>query len=249
MKKLSFLVIILLASCAPSASSIATAIVQTQAAAEATQAAAATATPTVTSTSTPTVTPTMTSTPDMRVIEGNPYNFLLKQIDFPAEGRYYLPNQGWIHENTNSEVILNRGVEEGKQYVNRTGRIDGWWEDYARGTIGAQLPEEIWCGVYFFNTKDGAVLALHEYMDPTVTDPTAGFKKVENSFLLGDLTNYYEKIDINKNRVWRDVYFTYYNVVVDIEAYGIDADVSWDVVTTLAGKVLAKLQAAPLTNP
>lgn len=249
MKKLSFLVIILLASCAPSASSVATAIVKTQVAAEATQAAAATSTPTFAPTSTPTVTPTITPTPDLRVIRGDPYDYLLKQIDFPKEGKYYLPNETWLGGSPNEQRIAERGIEKGKDYVVSTGRIFGWWIDYLRGTIAAPLPEEIYCDIGFFETAAGALLAETKYNYPTTISPEAGWVIKDLPIKIGDYTVIAEIIDNNKNRVWREIIFTYRNVSVLVLGYGMDSDVRWEFIQSLAEIELAKLQSAPLTSP
>jgi hypothetical protein len=239
MKKILFVLVILLSACAPSASAVATAISNTQIAYEQTQAAAAT--PTATPTSTPTITPT----PDIRIIEGDPYDFLLKQVDFPKEGKYYLPDESWVHGNPNAEIIAAWGMEEGKEYVDSTGRIMGFWADYARGTIAAALPEEIYSQVVFFETIAGSQLAITEFYGPR----TPEYLEKDCPSHIGDLTFCYEQIENSRNRVLRKIYFSYRNATGEILGYGIDSDVQWELLFNLAKIILAKLQTAPLTIP
>jgi hypothetical protein len=249
MKKFVFLLIIFLTSCAPSVSAVATAIAQTQAAAVQTQAAAETETPTETPTNTPTVTPTVTPTPDIRVIRGDPYDYLLKQIDLPKEGKYFLPNETWLGGSPNEQRIAERGIEKGKDYVVSTGRIFGWWIDYLRGTIAAPLPEEIYCDIGFFETAAGALLAETKYNYPTILSPEANWEIKDLPINIGDYTVVAEIVDNNINRVWREIIFTYRNVSVLVLGYGMESDVQWEFVQSLAEMELAKLQAAPLTLP
>ncbi len=239
---LLLIVTLIFASCVPSASAISTAIMQTQV-------AASTSTPTSTPTITPTSTSTITPTPDLRIIEGDPFDFQIKQTDLPLEGKYYIPDETWLHGSPNQEIIAGRGIEKGKEYVESTGRIMGFWVDHLRGTIAAALPEEVYCDIAFFKTSAGALLAETKYNYPTVLSPEAGWVIKDLPNQIGDFTVASEIVDNSKNRVWRQISFAFRNVTVNVLGYGMDSDVQWDFLESLARIELAKLQEAPLSLP
>lgn len=71
---------------------------------------------------TPEPTPSHTPTPDVRIITGDPEDYILQKDDLPD--KYILP-QGWSSPHLNSEILSARGVEDGKAYLEATGRIGG----------------------------------------------------------------------------------------------------------------------------
>jgi len=103
--------------------------------------------PTTVPTTVPTVAPSITPTPDLRIVDTDPQMFILKQVDFPKAGLYYLPNETWIGKDTNDQIIVEWGVNKGQDYVTNTGRIGGWWDAYNRGTLAVKMPKELSCDV------------------------------------------------------------------------------------------------------
>jgi len=263
MKKLCLLIVlisILLSGCSaqPSENQIQTAIAQTQAAnptatVTATNVPTLTATPTETATPTlvPTDTPTPTATPDLRIITMDPQKFLLTKSDLPKEGLYFVPNERWMSISTNEEIISGWTVEEGRDYVITTGREIGWWVAFARGTRAVAMPEEIYCQVVRYKTKEGALLSLTKYGVEN-RDTSGLLKIVETEMDLGDFNVSYITKKITSGgdyQVAYDIYFSYHNFIVNVEGYGLEKDVSHEFIEDLARKVLAKLEAANLEEP
>ena len=217
-----------------------------------------TSTPTLTPTSTstptqtPTSTPTMTATPDMRIIDVDPQKLLCTDKDLPIEGKYYIPNEGWMSINTNNEVISMWGVEKGREYVIQTGRVTGWWVARKRDYKGVRLPEEIDCGVYTFKTAQGAQLAMTEFNSVKTQKGTNG-KYVDKIMLLGDknLVTVFHNVDSggNKNTEY-EIYFTYRNLMISVIGYSQrEDDVSHDVIEAIARKMLDRIAALPVVSP
>ena len=142
MKRFTLVAIIGLVLCAcssqPSENAVQTAIALTDVAKPSetfTTVPTDTSTPSPTSTDIPTDTPTpkptltseptdtLTPTPDLRIIEGDAEDYILQKTDLPH--RYILRSgDSTPHENT--EILSARGIEDGKAYLEATGRIKGW---------------------------------------------------------------------------------------------------------------------------
>lgn len=257
---------VLITACQPSPLQIQKAIEQTQAVgisltasafptATSTATLTPTITPTETQTSTPTptftFTPTITPTPDLRIIDIDPQKFLLKSSDLPEDGKYYIPASDWMDINTNEEVISTRGVEKGRDYVIRTGRVTGWWVEFLRDTRTVQMPEDVSVFVGQFKTASGAQLALSKY-NSVETYPGKGYKYKTYPMGLGDQFNWLiqEKTTSGGDKkIYLELGFTYRNYMVIIGSYGFEKDVSYDFNILQGKKVLNKLQAAALEYP
>ena len=257
--------VMVFSACSPSQAAVQTAIAQTMAAnptaiptSTDTPSPVPTNTPTVTLTytitpsQTPTVTFTTTPTPDVRIIDSDPRKFLLAQEDLPKEGLYYIPGPDWTSINTNEEVISNRGIEKGREYVINTGRVTGWWLGYNRGTLAVKMPKEIYSGVYLFKTARGAQLAMTKY-NSLESNPTQPYIYIKRKMDLGDANTTYAfyKIDAGgqKNTDYF-IDFTYRNVWVSVDGFDYKEDyVPPELIENLARAIHKKLQDAPLTNP
>jgi hypothetical protein len=237
--------------CSPSAQLVQTAIAQT-AESKPTSTIEIISSSTPEPTRTPTEEPTVAPTPDLRIIDTDPQKLLCQKEDLPKEGKYYIPDSTWMSINTNEEVISNRGVEEGRQYVTDTGRVTGWWADRLRGTRAVILPDEIMCGVYMFKTNEGALKALNTY-NSLETDHDNNWKYLPDSKTLGVENNiivlYKTDSGGDKNTSY-DLEFVYKNMMGQVFAYSKkDTDISPEVIEEIAAKMLAKLKAEPLVNP
>jgi len=207
--------------------------------------------PTETSTPDPTSTPTETPspTPDLRVIDADPYTFLLKAEDLPKDAYYYLPNSEWISPHRNSEVVGGWGVDEGRAYLAATGRIDGWWVSYERGTRTVIAPEEVYDNPVLFRTTAGAKLVLTQYS--TCSDPDTKYIPVQTDLKIGDMTNvcmYREMQSSGENRVDLLIEFSYRNVYHTVSGWGWEDEVQLDYVAAVARTLLAKLEVMPLSD-
>lgn len=207
--------------------------------------AAATFTPLSTATSTTAPSPT----PDTRVINIDPYQFLLTRDMLPKEGKYYLPASDWISPHRNSEVVSGWGVEAGRTYLAKTGRVDGWFVYYERGTIKFLGPEEVYDNVVLYKTSEGAFLVMTEFS--TCAKGEAGFVLQETDLQIGDLTNVcilHEMQSSGVNREWYRIEFSYRNYYHTIEIYGWEYEIDPEFAKSVALSLLAELENAPLSS-
>jgi hypothetical protein len=243
---------LLLCACSPSESQVQTAIAHTLGAVTQTRVPpTATRTPTATSTSTPTFTSTPSPTPDIRILDIEPQHYLPKPEDLPIEANYYLPYSNWTSPHTNEEVISEWGVEKGREYVTRTGRVKGYWVYYLRGTRAVIAPEQVHCNIIRYRSADGAQLVTLDY-NLVTREPMEGWVRVEQPLDLGD-TNWveYKKETLSGGDVWVTYYvrFSYRNIGVETFGYGLEKDVTHEFVENFARAVYAKLLQAPLSYP
>jgi hypothetical protein len=212
-------------------------------------------TPTENATAKPTDTPTDTPspTPDLRVIDADPYTFLLKAEDLPKDANYYLPNSSWISPHRNYEVVGGWGVDEGRAYLAATGRVDGWWGYYERGTRTVIAPEQIGDNPVLFRTTEGAQILITQYgtcVNPN-RDTNVTWAPIQTDLKIGDMTNVCmtrEMQSSGENRVTMIVEFTYRNVSHQLSGWGWEDEVTLEYLSAIAQTLLAKLEAMPLTE-
>ena len=260
-KSFKFFIIIFiflfLVACGPSEQAIQEALAQTQAAEvtktytpepTSTFTLEPSLTPTASQTLTPTATQTLTSTPDTRVITIDSKDLMLAKEDLPPEAKYFLPNSGWISPHHNSEIISGWGKEEGMIYLEETGRIDGWWVYYRRGTVTVRAPEEIGHNIVQYESKDGALLTVTKF---SIAERNSDLTVVEESYDLGDKTIISMEKEMQPNgeyRIWYIIESSYRNYVSVIKAWGWEAEYDLDFVIGVAEIALEKIKSAPLGN-
>lgn len=262
MKKVLYILAltVILAGCAPSPEAIERALAQTQTAIAllSTNTPTITNTPTETSTPTPTITPepTFTPTPDLRVIDGDPYDFALTRDDLPKESQYFLPDSSWTGRHSNNEVIGGWQADLGQEYLERTGRIDGWWVELYRGSEILKAPQNFYCNVVEYETTKGAQISLLEYNVIALPSRSTGlvdFKLAKEEFPdLGDtrIAYYYEEMaNSGEMHIGYTVEATYYNYLIDCVAYGRKVEVEPDFVANVVQKIIDKMKAVPLITP
>ena len=275
MKRIIFvLFVFVLSACAnqPSESDIQTAIAQTQEANPAfTNTVEPTETPTNTVSNTPTNTPTdvptetktptptetltpsptPSPTPDMRIITGDPYDFILVENDLPD--RYYL-KRGYSSPHINKEILSGWGIEEGKAYLEATGRIGGWVIYYILGSPTAIAPEWIRSIIVMYDNVDGPDILNEPEWDQQYADKVRDgiWEPINYEMELGDDNRVYirrKRQPNGKYKVWYFIEFWYRNVWASVSGYGWEPDVNHDYLENAAREILTKLEAAPLTNP
>lgn len=260
---LSMIIIgLLFSGCAPSESAIQTAIVQTQqknptATVVPTSTPVPTSTFTVTPSFTPsptsTVTPTFTQTPDIRIVDTDPQKMLCTDKELPEEGKYYIPGPDWMSVNTNEEVISIRGVEAGRNYVIKTGRVTGWWVDMKRGTRAASLPEELGCGVYMFKTSEGAKIALTKFNSVETDTKKLGWRYLNQDIELGDANNVIAlyRTDSGGNRNTNiQIEIVYKNLLITVDGYAYrEEDVPLNVLISTMTKIFERIKQEPVVLP
>jgi len=241
--------------CQPSESAVQTAIAQTQnVLPTATDIAIPPETPTntpeptPTETITPTATATYTTTPDLRIIETGPEEFLLESKDLPSEAKYFLPNSGWISPHRNSEVVSQWGREAGLEYIETTGRLDGWFAYFQRGTSIVRAPDQIFHNIIQFETSEGARLAM-EVENP---NDTVEYKIIDEDYELGDLTVISSYREMQPSGDYQIVYLVetlYKNYESRIGGMGREKEFDLEYVIKIAEIALDKLKEAQLVNP
>lgn len=193
--------------------------------------------------------PTLEPTPDNRVINIDPYELLLKKDLLPKDGRYYLPASNWTSPHRNSEVVSGWGVEEGRVYLAETGRVDGWWVIYLRGTIKFLGPEEVYDNVVLYKDERGAALVMTKYS--TCLNEENGYTHLESEFVVGDMTNvcrWQEMQPGGVNRVSYRIEFSHRNVYHALQAYGWEYEIDPSFLENVAISLLEQLEQAPLSN-
>lgn len=246
---------VLLSACAPSEQSIQTAIAQTQvnqaaqtATLEKSILLSQTPTPAVTNTPTPTITPT----PDIQIIDTDPQKMLCLVEDMPKDGSYFLPRE-WMGINTNTEVIGARGKEEGNEYVNKTGRVTGWWAVYQLSNRSKLLPYQIMCGTYLFKTNAGSDLAQDLYNDPAYNQKEVNWIKVDTLLNIGDKSAIYinRKIDnAGRMNTMYQLNYSYRNMNGTVVIYGFkEEEVSIEIAKEIAQKMMDRIKQLPLVDP
>lgn len=209
-----------------------------------------TGTATATLTPEPTATLTPTATPDVRVIDGDPHEYLLGLDDMPPDARYYLPGSNWTSPHRNSEIVSGWGVEEGREYLEATGRIDGWWVVYKRGTNTVTAPEQVYDNVILYRDASGPLLVLQEF-DITCDNPDLDYASVPGRPTIGEASKACVRGEMQPNgrrRTWYTVEFAYRNVLHNMNAYGWEYEVEYEYLEAIAMTLLAQLQAAPLSD-
>ena len=174
---------------------------------------------------------------------------MLKADDLPKDAKYYLPNSGWISPHRNSEVVSGWGVDEGREYLAATGRVDGWVVYYDRGTRTVIAPENMYNNVVLFRTSAGAQLLLTKYGNCVKSD--SKYTLIETDLKIGDLTNaciLREMQSSGENRVNLIVEFSYRNFTHAVAGWGWEDEVELEYVASVARTLLAKLEAAPLSD-
>ncbi len=208
--------------------------------------------PTAIHTVPPTAVPTFTATQDLRVILVDASLFQLVTEDLPWQGNYTIPNEKWYGPYTNDELIAAwEDPVQARQYLEESGRITGFETYFQRGNASAPLPEQAGCSVVQFRTAEGAQRSITEY--------TLASHKLDENWVsaevilaLGDVSSaeYLETVDSGGNlnlKYW--VSTSYRNMVVECVGYGAKANITPAFVEEMTQKVLAKVKAAPLSEP
>lgn len=196
---------------------------------------------------TPTLIPTATTipsaTPDLRVITADPKEFLLSVYDLPLVGKYYLP-KGGLSPLRNSEIIQSLGAKRGEEFIDETGRVDGWVVLYKRGASTRPVPKEIVDTVVMYQTAEGARLSIEKYWD---TGLPPDIRTVLSPPLTGDLSLALSLTKRNAAEFY--YYFSYRNFVHRLEVRGLEKEVTMKFVEQLAGVLLDKMVYAAVSSP
>jgi hypothetical protein len=192
-------------------------------------------------------TSTYTPTPDLRVIDMDPRNFLLEKTELPIEPNYYIPGSNWMSPHRNYEVINELGEEFGGDYIDQTGRLDGWVVTYRKGLSRVLAPIEIYHNIIKYKDSQGALLAVREF-NLGIRD--SSFNYLDSGEELGDLTVVLLAEEVN---AFGEVILTYRietayrNFVSIIMMVGEKDEIQYEFVENIAYKIINLLEDAPLS--
>jgi hypothetical protein len=215
--------------------------------------ATATETPTPTFTDTPTMTASPSPTPDLRVIDADPSDYMLTESDLPQEGNYYLhvtyamwgqvwydllerinPNTTWFGHDIDPSVLNDL--------------VDGWHIKYTRGITSPIAPQYFIDSVILFTTVESAQRMAMEFGN--CNSLVANDNLVDTDLQIGDVTWYctYQQMETTGYRGSSIIEFTYRNFYHQLIAYGWEREVTLEVLEAVARNLLAKLEIAPLSD-
>lgn len=216
--------------------------------------------PTPIPTDTPTLTPS--PTPDLRVIEipiveGVFINFMLSASDLPPEAgfsigerRIQFINYGRSYWYTQRDLTGRNpdtlGFENSAFLIDDF--IDSRWVRYERGISTPIYPQTVADTVVSFRSVEGARLMMSDYS--LCTNRNSEYSLVETDLQIGDVTQYCTNI-VMESSGYRGMYalvFSYRNFYHAVEAYGWEREVPPDFLADVARALLAKLEAAPLSD-
>lgn len=199
-------------------------------------------------TGTPSPTPIPSSTPDLRILQGAPPDFVMLNSDLPTDAGYYLPNAEWTGMVPNDKILQEWPPETGQAYLDATGRVDGMFVGYNRSATTVAAPQEMTDSVVIFKTAVGAQLTLTQFD----TKVAGGYFELTDPPRIGDLTRAYT-IKLSQpsggDLVHIGIAFTYRNIYHYIEGNGLENDVTLDYITRAARTVLDRMMTLPLVSP
>lgn len=196
-------------------------------------------------TSSPTPIPTQSPTPDIRIIGGDPEDYILVPEDLPDK---FILSRGNSTPHLNSEILSARGVEDGKKYLDATGRIGGWIIWYYRASEIPIAPDWIQSYIVMYDSVEGPVVAKSDEYDWVDED----WEILDMDLDLGDwnrVSIFRERQSSGKYYVWYAIEFHYKNVWSEVLGQGLESDVQHEYIEDAALAVLEKLQEAPLSAP
>lgn len=254
-KSIYFILILFLVGCggAPSDSAIQTAIAETQAALP-----PATEVPTdipvevaidteVPATEIPIEEPIVDDS--ALVFDYNPKKLLMEKNDIPWEGEYYIGGADWNSPLRNLEIISSIGVTLGKEYLAATGRIDGWKIGFLRGSQTEILPEDINNVIALHETPEGAMSHMLDY--GTCLDRSTGFREINTSFQVGDLSSICT-MSINhasgERRETLMAEFVYHNLYVTVTTWGWEDEITPEFIIEITNSLFERLTEFELSD-
>jgi hypothetical protein len=191
----------------------------------------------------PTLTPAPDSpVPDDRVIAAKPFDLVLSELDLPVNGKYHLDGGKDATSPYSNNELINDYPGTGSLYINKTGRINGWFIRYKRGANDLLLPARISDEVALFESALGAQEHVAEYALYFFGE---GWYETTPRTTVGDSTRTFARDD----GVFTEyaLVFSYRNTVHQLKAYGLRAEVDPAFMDVIAFTLLRKIQAVPFS--
>ncbi len=219
--------------------------------------ATSTETPTPTFTNTPTMTASPSPTPDLRVIEIAPSDFLLLGSDLPMDAGYTIMEETYewyffdqvMYETFRYLFGVDAqflGVENSAFLIDEL--IGGMSVTYERGTSKSIYPHVLVDTVASFRSVEGARLMIRDYSP--CTHPNLEYTSIEIDLQIGDVTQYCTNTVFNYHGYEGsyNLAFTYRNFYHAIQAYEWESEAPLAFLEQVARSLFAKLEAAPLSG-
>jgi len=174
-----------------------------------------------------------------QVYTGSPETLICREEDLP--GSYVLmeelsgtrPNQGLIADSTDPDGTT--------QYVEATGRLDGWENRFMLAKLAPELPGFILCQVVTFGSSEGAKQALHwsyaQERQAYETDRQIGDDRVVT----------WMEFTAPNDSLWHDyrVEFTWHNLLGVVNIYTPTNIATADYALEIAEKMLSRFKNPP----
>jgi len=204
--------------------------------------------PAVAATPEPTMTAIPSPTADLQVFDIDPSRLLLQKSEIPVDGQYYIPHSSWTSPHRNSEIISGMGVEAGRDYLAETGRVDGWWQIYKRGTSRVQAPEEIYNNPVLYRDAQGAMLLLTKYSQ--CLEFGSGFSQYETDIVIGDgsIICFDQEMEPSGPRRSIRIEFVRRNVYQALQFWGWEHEVQFEFAIETAQNLLLRMDQIPLSD-
>ena len=175
-------------------------------------------------------------------------HLLLQPSDLPDEASYTPIESGASDHVDNSQILTIWGAEKGQEYIDQTGRLDGWWVQYGRKSQNVPDPETVYCGVILFKTPEGADLAL-QWLPPgqedyvEVSDVDLGLRNLKTGYWMKKTTAG------ETGHVWHRIGFAYRNYLAILILEGSQNSIQPEFVAGAAQNMLARLQSYANVEP
>jgi hypothetical protein len=169
--------------------------------------------------------------------------FVLTPEDFQVS---YFIVPGGKSPFTNKEVVEMVGQVPGKEYILKTGRIDGWETDLGKSNISDIGPSTYRSTVQIFETNDGASTAIGQDWFWSTDNERAPNSIEESKCSVGDqcvlrsYQTYYVESGLTKVRY--EVLFRHKNVLVWVSARGLDIETKEDNAIDAAETIFDRLK-------
>ena len=170
---------------------------------------------------------------------GSAENLICQQEDLPG---IYVLMEEISGARPNQELNIDSTDPDGTtQYIQATGRLDGWEDRFMLAESSAELPGFILCQVVTFESSEGAKQALHW--------PYAQERQVyETDRQIGDdLAVTWVEFTSPNNELWRDyrVEFIYHNLLGVVNTYAPANIATADYALDIAEKMLSRFENPP----
>ncbi len=197
-----------------------------------------------TSVAIPTVAPTIiqSPTPENKVLDVDPLDILPVPDELPS-GKYSLSEKFHALEYTNESLLNDDNKEAWKDVISQTGRETGWGVAYAGANRGVYMPGALGFYIQKYKTAEGAQLAVTKF-NTVELFPDQGFSYVNKDTQIGDKSVAYRSVKIvpgGDNEVLYTLELSYKNIVIHVQAMGLERYIQPDFVESMAALVIKKI--------